>query len=95
MKKYALYPGVGRVQASDPHEKYVEGRQLAACYGVPYSECLDMDNDAIKRVARMGAKFDQLLHLVPNALGIYRLPNAGENKIILSEGLHEMVKKDS
>jgi len=93
VKKYALYPGVGRVQPTDPHEKYIEGRQLAACYLVPYSECIDMDNDAIKRVARMGAKFDMLLHLTPNSLGFYQLPTAGENRIILATGMHEAVKK--
>jgi hypothetical protein len=93
VKKYALYPGVGRVS---PGGKlgYIGGRQLAACYRVPYSECLDTDIAAIKKVMSMGKAPIYLLNLVPQESGHYKVPNANENRIILAEGLHQSVRKD-
>lgn len=93
-KKYVLYPGVGRVKTFDESERYIDGHLLAACYNVPYSECLDMDHPAIKQVAKMGAKFDEMIPLLPNLFGRYELPTRQEKKFIVMEGLHEAVKKD-
>lgn len=92
-KKYVLYPGVGRVRSLDESERYIPGKMLAACYSVPYSECIDTDNPAIRLVASKGAKFDELVPLLPNMFGVYRLPSREERKIIVVEGLHEAVKK--
>lgn len=97
MKKYALYPGRGRV-SPDGALVYVTGRQLAACYRVPYSDCLDTDIPSIKKVisfgATRGAPPIHLLHLVPNSAGYYKLPSSLENKIIVVKGLHESVNKN-
>jgi hypothetical protein len=97
MKKYALYPGVGRITPDRPLG-YISGRQLAHCYRVPYSECLDTDIPAIKKVISMGnakgAPPVHLIHLIPNAFGRYRIPKGIENRIIVAKGFHEAVNKN-
>ena len=92
MKKYVLYPGVGRVTPVDLREQYISGQQLAHCYRVPYSQCLDTSNAAIKKVMMSGAKFDNLIPLIPKLDGIYRIPGPEEKRIILVKDLHEQVK---
>lgn len=92
MKKYALYPGVGRIAAEMPL-RYITGRQLAILYRVPYSECLDTDNPAIRRVINAGQGAIYLTRLLPMQSGSYRLPNSQENKLIVVQGLHEAVNK--
>lgn len=92
-KKYVLYPGVGRLGPFDDKEQYICGKELALCYRVPYSECQDTSLDPIRKVMRLGAKFDQLIALVPREDGNYRLPTKGENKIIVAHGIMDMVKK--
>lgn len=93
MKRYAVWPGLGKLRSRDEKEVFMDGRAIAACYCVPYSECIDMEHPAIKKAATYGAKFDGLIHLLPQMSGIYRLPNRNENKIIVREGLGEQVKK--
>jgi hypothetical protein len=97
VKKYALYPGRGRVTPDGPL-CYVDGRQLAACYRVPYSECLDTDNPAIRKVVTMGrdkgAPPLHLIHLIPHETGRYELPTSLQNKIIVVRGLGEAVNKN-
>lgn len=93
MKRYALYPGRGRATPQHPLG-YVGGRQLAACYHVPYSECLDTDNPAIKKVLSKNALI-HLIHLLPNDLGIYKLPSSEANKLIVVDGLHQRVEKSA
>jgi hypothetical protein len=97
MKKYALYPGVGRVTPDRPLG-YISGRQLAHCYRVPYSECLDTDIPAIKKVIDWGKVRNSppvhLIHLIPNELGVYKIPKGIHNRIIVAEGFHEAVNKN-
>lgn len=97
MKKYALYPGVGKVTPTG-RLGYIAGRQLAACFRIPYSECLDTSNSAIAKVINAGrdkgAPPIHLIHLIPNKTGYYKLPNSRQNKIIVVEGLHQAVEKN-
>lgn len=93
MKKYVLYPGVGKILPSMA-VGYISGKQLAHCYRVPYSECLDTSIPAVKKVISSGKGIIHLLNLIPNYTGIYELPDNKVNKIILSEGLHEAVNKN-
>jgi hypothetical protein len=97
MKKYVLYPGVGRV-TSDRALGYISGRQLAACFRVPYSECLDTDIPAIKKVIDFGKQKNvpqlHLLHLIPNDLGIYKLPNSIHNRIMVVQQVPDSVNKN-
>lgn len=67
---------------------------MAACYNVAYSDCIDMDHPAIKQVARLGAKFDELIPLLPSFFGVYKIPDRNEKKLIIAEGFHEAVKKN-
>lgn len=97
MKKYALYPGVGRVTPTSALG-YISGKQLAHCYRIPYSDCLDMDVDAVRKVVdfgkRVGAPPIHLLRLIPMDDGVYRLPSNALNRIIVAEGFHESVNKN-
>lgn len=94
MKKYVLYPGVGRVLPTDAKPRYVTGRQLAACYRVPYSDCLDTDNAAIKKVMSMSKAPLTLISLVPKQDGIYRLPDLRQSKILNEHGVPFEVNKN-
>lgn len=96
MKRYALYPGVGKV-TPDGKLQYVTGKQLAACYRVPYSDCLDTDIPAIKKVISLGVGKSApvyLTHLIPSQTGHYRIPDKTQSGIILSTGMHEQVSKN-
>jgi hypothetical protein len=92
MKKYVLYPGVGRVLPERKLE-YVTGRQLAACYRVPYSECLDTDHPAIKKVITASKSPLHLVALVPEESGHYTLPDLSKSRIMVVKGIPDMVKK--
>lgn len=93
MKKYVLYPGVGRVT---PEHKlgYIGGRQLAACYRVPYSQCLDTDNPAIKKVISASNAPMTLISLVPRESGIYKLPDMRQSKLLNAQGIPFEVNKN-
>lgn len=93
MKKYVLYPGVGRVTPERPLG-YISGRQLAHCYRVPYSECLDTDLPAVKKVMQASKTPIYLTPLLPQASGNYRMPDKSQSKIILATGQHELVNKN-
>jgi hypothetical protein len=90
MKRYALYPGVGRT-SPEAKPKYITGRELAICYRVPYSECLDTSIPAIKKVMSASKGLIYLTHLLPKGNGCYKLPSLVQNKIILAKSLHEQV----
>lgn len=89
MKKYVLYPGVGKMTPNHAIG-YIESKQLAACYRVPYSECLDMGNWAVKKAASLAGPIT-LIHLIPNSIGIYKIPSLKSNKLILVNELHKQV----
>lgn len=94
MKKYALHPGEGRIRPTDEKTVYINAQLLAAvCYHVPFSECMNMEDPFIRKMASVGAKFDHLIHLVPKEDGVYRIPKPNENRLILSTGAHEKVNR--
>lgn len=91
MKKYCVYPGIGKTKPFGP-DTYIGPKELAKLYSVPFEYCHNMEDPFIKKVASRGAKFDKLLHLTPSQTGVYKLPTFGENRIIVQRGLHEAVK---
>lgn len=97
MKKYALYPGVGKTP-DYPHApskvEYITPKMLAFYFRVPFSECVNMDDTFIKKVAAAGAKFDQLVPLLPSLSGKYVIPKRAESKLILAAGLQHEVNKN-
>lgn len=97
MKKYIVYPGIGRNYELDLLH-YITGKQLAHNYRVPYSECLDADIPAIKKVLdfnkRIAGPPIHLIALTPRSDGFYKVPSSSLNKIIIAEGLPDMVNKN-
>ncbi len=94
MKKYVLYPGLGRALPTEAPQYLTAALLATRCYRVPMSECLNMDDPFIRKVAAAGSKFDHLIPLIPNMEGKYKIPSPGEKRIILATGLHESVNKN-
>ena len=77
---------------------YITGKELAALYRVPYSECLDLSIKAIAKVIDFNRTHNgpptHLLHLLPSELGIYVRPDKKMNEIIVVKNLSEQVNKN-